>query len=88
MSKVAKIEEARHQMHERRVAELATRPVDTARRFLEAEAALKEIETSADLAIHEYSITQERPEKWSAIGDLVRKLVAPLRDRAREGLNP
>lgn len=75
-----------HRMQEARVLELARTPVECARRLAAAEDALKAIERASVQAVHEYGITQERPEKWVAIGDLVLKLMAPIRDAARAGL--
>lgn len=75
-----------HQAREKRIAELATTPVTTARSHIRMEDALRRIEALADLKIHEYGITQETPEKWMQLGDLVRNLLAPIRDAAREGL--
>jgi hypothetical protein len=68
------------------IAEYATKPVETARRLVMAEEALNLIEGAAEKGIHEYSITQERPEKWVALGDAVMGVLAPIRDAAREGL--
>ncbi len=68
------------------MAELASAPVETARRLVAAEEALRKIETAAVIAIQDYGITQETPEKWVTLGDLVRRLMAPIRDDARTGL--
>lgn len=73
-------------LREARVAELASSPVETARRLVAAEDALRRIETSAVVAIQDYGITQETPSKWVALGDLIRNLMAPIRDEARMGL--
>jgi hypothetical protein len=68
------------------VSQLAATPVETARRLVQAQAALKKIESDATQAIYEYGITQEAPDKWMALGDLVRNMMAPIRDAARFGL--
>ena len=74
------------QQFEQKVAALAMTPVETARRLVQAEDALRKIEDAAVKSIHNHSITQEKPEKWVSIGDAVLKVCAPLRDLAREGL--
>lgn len=81
-------EQLDNQKREQMIAELATKPVETARRLLLAEEALKKIESLSMRAIHEYGITQDSPEKWDwkSIGDLVLKLAAPIRDAARRGM--
>lgn len=71
---------------EQTVADYATRPVESARRRVQAEDALRQIESITVSKIHDYSITQETPEKWVELGDLVRGILAPIRDAAREGL--
>lgn len=68
------------------IAEYATKPVETARRLVMAEEALNLIEGAAEKGIHEYGITQEKPEKWVTLGDAVRRVLAPIRDAAREGM--
>ena len=75
-----------HHIREQRVSEIAKTPVESARRLVAAEEALKAIERASVQAIHEYGITQERPEKWLTIGNLVLDLMAPVRDAARAGL--
>lgn len=74
------------QQLEQKVAVLSLTPVETARRLVQAEEALRKIEDAAARSIHNYSITQEKPEKWVSIGDAVLKVCAPLRDLARDGL--
>lgn len=71
---------------ERRALELATTPCATGRRMVQAEDRLREIEFLAERAIHEYGITQETPAKWGDLGDLIRRLMAPIRDAARAGM--
>jgi hypothetical protein len=79
-------ETLRQSRRDLQVAEYATKPVETARRLVQAEEALIEIETAAERGIHNYSITQEKPEKWVSLGDAVRGVLAPIRDAAREGM--
>lgn len=56
-----------------------------ARRLARAEQALKRIESLSMDWIHEYGVTQETPEKWVDYTNLVLKILAPIRDLAREG---
>lgn len=65
--------------------ELAFSPPDV-RRLARTERALREIERLACDAIHDYGITQETPEKWNDVVNLVLRLMAPIRDKAREGI--
>lgn len=81
----AKLAHEKRQEAERRIAELAARPVETARRMLAMEDALRKIDNIAQGAIDSYGITQESPEKWVQLGDLVRQMMAPIRDASREG---
>ncbi len=79
-------ETIRQSRRDAQIAEYATKPVETARRLVMAEEALIKIETASEDGIHKYGITQETPEKWIAIGDLVRGLLATIRDAGREGM--
>jgi hypothetical protein len=79
-------ETLRQSRRDLQIAEYATKPVETARRLVQAEEALIKIESASEDGIHKYSITQERPEKWVALGDAVRGVLAPIRDAAREGM--